>query len=63
MSESREERERLATNTNETTTSDDDVEAHGVDGQSNETVVEDAPDVEAHGVDGQSNETVVEDEG
>ena len=49
-------------NVNETTAEDDeDVEAHAMTYNVNETAVED-DDVEAHGGGLQSNETVVEDE-
>lgn len=54
--------EKLTANTNETAVDDDeDVEAHGSDFQSNETVVED-DDVEAHRLSANTNETVKSDD-
>jgi hypothetical protein len=38
------------------------VEAHGTEAQSNETVVEDEADIEAHGITSNVNETLVGDD-
>jgi hypothetical protein len=56
------EREKLSANTNETTTTDEGVDAHRLAVNVNESLVEDESDVESHKMAINTNETVTNDE-